>query len=292
VPLLQVQAESVHLFRGGSLRMSTPLSVRGLRDQLVDRLRFEVLSGRFKEGEVIRQHELGALFGVSRTPVREALIQLKNEGLVESAGNGGVRVTSQAPEAHRDFLNPLRRAVEIYALQLCFESLGQDDFAQLDELVERMKAPCATRDFVSLAELDVAFHRTIVEKSGQPTLLAIWSLVVGGIRTSFRESYDAFGDIMDICREHGEIVNRLRSGDKDAAIDFYASKIGQLPPARRAQAGESPDGAAVPADGAPTGGARTDETPTDRAQADGEAMVELARPEFLDASAILMEFMR
>lgn len=277
--------------------MSTPLSVRGLRDQLVDRLRFEVLSGRFKEGEIIRQHELGTLFGVSRTPVREALIQLKNEGLVESAGNGGVRVTSQAPEAHREFLNPLRRAVEIYALQLCFESLGDDDFAHLEDLVERMKAPCAARDYLSLAELDVAFHRTLVEKSQQPTLLAIWSLVVGGIRTSFRESYDAFDDITDIYREHGEIVRRFRAGDKDAAIDFYASKIGQLPARQYPATGESVAVNGETGGGKKLDGARSDNSALDGprlhdTRLDGKEKLGPSRPAFLDASAILMEFMR
>jgi DNA-binding GntR family transcriptional regulator len=195
----------------------------------VDRLRFEVLSGRFKEGEVIRQHEIGARFGVSRTPVREALIQLRNEGLVETDGSGGARVSCQVTESTREFLNPLRKAVEIYALRLCFDSLEEEDFSRLEEIVARMIRPCEERDCTSLAELDIAFHRSLVEKSHQPTLLAVWSLIVGGIRTSFRESYEVFEDLADIHREHGEIVQVFRQGDADAAIDFYATKIGQPP---------------------------------------------------------------
>jgi DNA-binding GntR family transcriptional regulator len=195
-----------------------------------------VLSGRFKEGEVIRQEEIGELYGVSRTPVREALIHLKNEGLLEATPNGGVRVTRQAHESTREFLNPMRHAVEVYALRECFDSLGPDDLAELDEIVAQMKPACEKRDLVALAEQDIAFHRAIVQRSGQPMLLAIWSLILGGIRTHFQSAYATFDDLLDIHREHAEIVDKLRGGDKEAAVDFYISRIGQQPNSARSAA--------------------------------------------------------
>jgi len=180
--------------------MATPLFAQGLRELLAVRLRFAILLGRFRELEDLHQNNVSALFGVSRTTVQQGLIQLKQEGLVESTGNCGLRVTSQASEAHHEFLWELRRAVEVYALRHCIDRLTACDLARLYELVERMKAPCVQRDYVALAELEAAFQCTIVEKPRLPGLLTIWTLAVGAIRSLFREScrigtYRALGAI-------------------------------------------------------------------------------------------------
>jgi DNA-binding GntR family transcriptional regulator len=204
-----------------------------LRDQLADRLRLDLLSCRFKSGEKIRQEELGALYGVSRTPVREAMMQLRNEGLLESLPNGGVRVTPPPNESMRGFFDALRHAVEEHALRICLDTLNDNDFEVLGDVVAKMKAACKRRDDMAIAELDLAFHRHLVQRSGQPTLVAIWSLVLSGLRAYFQTAYAAFDDRMAIYREHVEIVKRFRSQDKEAAIRFYVSHIGTTPKQRR-----------------------------------------------------------
>lgn len=209
--------------------MHDQLSATRLRDQLVARLRVDVLAGRWRQGEPIRQQELGVKYGVSRTPVREALIRLKQEGLLVESANGAVTVAGEPEEATREFLNPMRQAVEVYALRRCFDELDAADFAHWDTVVAAMADACRRRDLAALAEYDIAFHCRLVEKCGQPTLLAIWSLIVGGIRAHFRTAYEAFADIHDVYREHAEILERFRAGDKGAAIEFYATHIGQPP---------------------------------------------------------------
>lgn len=200
--------------------------VRGLRDQLVDRLRNDVLTGYYTVGDPIRQDEVVARYNVSRTPVREALIQLAQEGLVTTVPNCGARVAQQAPDKIQQLLVPIRRIVEVYALRHCFESLNEQDFARWDEIVERMRVACEKRDFPAVAEHDIAFHRFLIERAGEPSLERIWSTIVGQVREHFRRSHSQYEDLLDVYREHAAIVETFRTRDLEKALSFLAHRIG------------------------------------------------------------------
>ncbi|MGI9455961.1 MAG: GntR family transcriptional regulator [Aeoliella sp.] len=200
--------------------------VRGLRDQLINHLRNDVLTGHYEEGEAIRQDEVVARYNVSRTPVREALIQLAQEGLVTNTPNCGARVAQHAPDSIHELFIPIRRIIEVYALRLCFENLNEQDFKIWDTILEKMRLACERRDFPAVAEQDIAFHRYLIERAGEPALERIWSTIVGQVRAHFRRSHSQYEDLMDVFREHAAIIATFRSGGQDAAIDYLAHRIG------------------------------------------------------------------
>src|SRR5690349_7489011 len=105
-------------------------NARLVRGKIIDRLRTDVLSGRIAPGQFLRQEDLGARFRVSRMPVREALVQLTQEGLLEAVPNRGVKVRHEPPNHIQRFLTPLRQTIEVYALELCFDSLTEEDFCR------------------------------------------------------------------------------------------------------------------------------------------------------------------
>jgi DNA-binding GntR family transcriptional regulator len=206
--------------------MPSAALVRGLRDQLVNNLRGDVLSGRYKEGEAIRQEEVVARYQVSRTPVREALIELENEGLLVRIPNCGMRVAQQAPDSVHELLIPLRRTIETYALRLCYASLNEDDFKGWDAILERMRKACESGDCVALGEADIAFHRFLVDRAGEPSLSKIWGTIVSQVRAYFLRYHLKYKDLMIIYREHAAIVETFRRGDEQASIEFLAGRIG------------------------------------------------------------------
>lgn len=198
---------------------------RSLREQIVARLRDDLLCGRYREGERLSEQDVSLRFGVSRTPIREAFVQLSHEGLLESSPNRGVRVADRPPDEIRELIVPIRRTLESYALQLIFDDLNESDFELWDEILERLKDACERRDYDATAENDIAFHRSIIRRTGQKDLEAIWSAMLARVRSHFWNSHRGYEDLMGIYREHRDIVDMIRKGDKETAVKAFASQI-------------------------------------------------------------------
>jgi GntR family transcriptional regulator, rspAB operon transcriptional repressor len=199
--------------------------IRGLRDQIVDQLRNDVFSGRLPPGERLSETSLVDRFRVSRTPIREALQQLTQEGLLEAKPNCGVRVADDASDALDELVIPIRRTIETFALRSCFDEIDGDDFARWEELLGRMGRACREPDFPAIAELDLAFHRSIIQRAGIRDLETIWLAIVARVRFHFLRSQREYAEPMDIRDEHASIVAAIRSGDAEAAVEALGANI-------------------------------------------------------------------
>ncbi len=199
--------------------------IRGLREQIVNQLRDDILAGRLESGERLSETKLADRFGVSRGPIREALVQLTHEGLLVGKPNCGVTVAPSAPDSIRELIVPIRRTIETYALRLFFDGITDDDFRAWEEILQRMQAAIRKKDFNASAEADIAFHRSLLMRAAQPDLLAIWQTIVARIRTHFRQTHLENPDPMAIYREHRNIVDTFRKGDKEAAVKVLEESI-------------------------------------------------------------------
>ncbi len=196
-----------------------PTVHRTIREQVATHLRHAVLSGELGEGEALREQPLAQHFGVSRGPVRDALLQLTQEGLLVAEQNRGVRVRRPDP-AIRSLVIELRRKIESFALkELCRR--GDEALAFFAENLALFKVACRRGEMAEVVEHDMAFHRHIVEHGGGADLVAVWVPVV----THMMLPYSRHRDLMDSYREHEAVVEALRRGDKVAALKCLRANI-------------------------------------------------------------------
>ncbi len=159
------------------LSQLNPLS---LREQVVERIRTAIIEGRLKPGDRITETELTEQLGVSRTPVREALIVLESEGLIVSARNRGTVVRAYSEQDVSDIFS-MRTILENFAGDLIMGRLGEADFVSLNESIHSQKKAIQSADFRLVRRIDMAFHRYIVERSNHSLLIRQWSEIVAQI---------------------------------------------------------------------------------------------------------------
>lgn len=194
--------------------------------QIAQSIRNDILSGRMAEGLRLTEAELSQRFGVGRSLIREAVQQLSMQGLLVTRPNRGAAVAPEAPREIRQLIIPIRRTIEAYALRLVFDELNDADFQRWEEILEKMRQACGQNDYHALAELDIAFHRALLERADQPDLLVIWDTLVGRIRSHFRRMQRrSYSDVYEIVREHEAVLEGFRQGDLNEAVRLLKANI-------------------------------------------------------------------
>jgi DNA-binding GntR family transcriptional regulator len=167
-----------------------------------------VITGQLAGGEQLRQRDLAQRFGVSQTPVREAMRRLESEGLLVCDTHRGFTVA--APELSAISENfQIRAALESLGASLAARKIDADGLARLRDLNDRMRA--LPDDDPAYADLNREFHFAIYEYARSPLLLSLmrllWAALHGGPRVTRTHAESA--------RQHDEILRAL--GDRDAA---------------------------------------------------------------------------
>ena len=143
----------------------------GLAQVVTDRLRRAILSGEFAEGDPLPETQTAVKLGVSRVPVREALVELERQGLVafDAHGRAGVKVFTA--EDVEEILS-LRAAQQAMAAGLAAAKLTAPDVARLEAILDRA---ARTRDLTKFSALDSAFHDEIVAIARHRRLTRAWT---------------------------------------------------------------------------------------------------------------------
>ena len=150
-----------------------------MTDSVTRLLRQAILRGALPGGTVIRQEEVARKFGVSRVPVREALLKLEGEGLVETQPRRGVVVTALSTDDFEEILE-MRLALETVAIERAAKRFTRADTDAALDVVERARAVMrsahdshAAAEFEGRwGELNWEFHQRLYAPAGRPRLLA------------------------------------------------------------------------------------------------------------------------
>lgn len=144
------------------LKILSPIS-----DQIAAGLRAKILKGEIKSGQPLRQDEIAAQFGVSKIPVREALVQLKAEGLVDLNPNRGA-VVSELSAAEADEIYVMRIALETVVLARAIPHLTVSTLQQAEGILDAIDRES---DQVQWGELNWSFHAILYAPAHMPRLL-------------------------------------------------------------------------------------------------------------------------
>ena len=147
----------------------------GKRDVLVEALTQAILRGEYSAGERLRQDEIAERFGVSPTPVREALRILEAQGLVLHEAHRGVSVADLAGTA-QDFYR-LREVLECLAAEMAVQNMGPSSATRIAAAVADMEAAAAAGDSDALTDAHRRFHLGLYQTSGFTTLVDLIQMV-------------------------------------------------------------------------------------------------------------------
>ncbi|MBL8698321.1 MAG: GntR family transcriptional regulator [Alphaproteobacteria bacterium] len=192
-----------------------------------------ILFGFFARDARLYPHELAQRFGVSQTPVREALMQLASEGLIEATPRRGFHIKTPTAE-HVAEVWQVRLGLEQTAAEAVVQRLrtGMLDAAA----VERLAAIQAQRDALGAAmstkahiETNAAFHRALVELSGNRVLIGMFgSIQMQLIGAWVQRGVDSWrGRLAEDAREHHAIISALRAGDAESCRQAMARHVGR-----------------------------------------------------------------
>lgn len=185
--------------------------------QVTEILRIAIISGRFEPGDRLIESALSAELGTSRGPVREALRQLENEGLVMSFPYRGAVVLGVSDEEVHEVLIPLRLTLERYSWVRALEKLTDDDFAELGKQIWLMEQAGKANDLIKLVDADLGFHEIVISASGQLHTVQIWRTVWPRIRAYFFR-YESFRSFEETVEEHRELLAALQTRDPEIVL--------------------------------------------------------------------------
>jgi DNA-binding GntR family transcriptional regulator len=145
---------------------------QSLREQIADSLRAAVVAGQMRPGVVYSAPMLAERFGVSATPVREAMLDLAKEGLFESVRNKGFRVTDLA-DKDLDDITELRALIEVPTVARLAVVADPAEIEALRPLAEAIVEGAAAGDLIAYIEADRRFHLKLLSLAGNPRLVDV-----------------------------------------------------------------------------------------------------------------------
>ena len=196
-----------------------------LRDVVFQTLRGAILKGDLKPGERLMELQLASKLGVSRTPIREAIRMLEQEGLAVTIPRKGAEVADITEKSLRDVLE-VRKALEELAVQLACEKITQEELEELEKAGENFKKVLnRSKDITEVAEADVRFHDVIYMATDNQKLIHLLNKLREQMYR-YRVEYLKNPDVHEqLTQEHEEIVYHIKRREKVEATAVTCQHI-------------------------------------------------------------------
>lgn len=187
-----------------------------IRDTVTRALRSAIISGEMQPGRVYSAPSLGEEFGISATPIREAMLDLVREGLVVAMPNRGFRVTEVSPHDLAE-VTELRLFLEPPAVEKATPLIPETAFAGLREQADEIVAAADRGDLVEYLTADGDFHLAILQYAGNARLMALIQSLRSQTRLFGLSSLFERGHLTESAKEHHAIMDAIEERDAPRA---------------------------------------------------------------------------
>jgi DNA-binding GntR family transcriptional regulator len=192
------------------------LTRSSFREEALREIRAGIITGTIEPGRIYSARALATDLGVSATPVREALLDLVRDGLVEAVPNRGFRVTAPTDD-DLDEIFELRSLVEIPVTGIAAKQIKPEALEYLQTEVVRGIAAVEDGDLAEFLDADRNFHHAILEQHGNQRLLELVDRLRLQTRLYGLPHLSQAGSLITSAREHGELLNALVAHDRRRA---------------------------------------------------------------------------
>ena len=185
-------------------------------DSVYDEIKAAILRGEFLPGQRLNERDMISRVGTSRTPIREAIIKLEKEGLIERFSSKGGYFVTAIGRQHIDDIFGIRKILENYCILLTINQISNDGIRQLEQVVQEEEKP-ANKDIFTLIELDTKFHDIIYKASGNRKLFEIMNNLKDHL-CRYRALSFRFRERKQVMLlNHRELLTAIKNKDKKLA---------------------------------------------------------------------------
>ena len=194
---------------------------------IANELRKDILRGRLRPGDAIKERDFACKMGVSRTPMREAIRLLGNEGLVELRPSRSPIVANQSKQVVADQIR-LLVVLENLSAELACKNATDDDLGRIAGIAETMAAQFDSTDAIDMFEIDMSFHIAVVKASHNGALVETYRTYLQRLWRARFLAASLDPNRKRLIREHRAIVDALLKRDPDAVKNAIQNHLGNL----------------------------------------------------------------
>lgn len=198
-----------------------------VREEVADALRGAIVSGEMKPGELYSAPGLAERFGISATPVREAMLDLVKQGLVEVVRNKGFKVTDIS-EGDLDQITQIRELLEPPIAAQAVTLISEKELAALRNLSAAIVDAAARSDLINYVNADREFHVRLLGASGNQRLVRIVEELRAQTRLYGLSALAASGRLVASAQEHETMCDLIEAGRADELRDLMRTHIGHI----------------------------------------------------------------
>ncbi|MDF9841676.1 MULTISPECIES: GntR family transcriptional regulator [unclassified Paenibacillus] len=187
-----------------------------IREQVYLQIQEWIINGVLKPGDKLKDQELAEALGASRTPIREALLRLEEEGMIQSKANSWTQVTPvDVNQAYR--LYPMIISLEKLAVSFAKDHVTSAHIREMEQYNEQLEQALNTEDALEAQRLDTLFHQVLISLSANEELISVLDGLKKKLRRYEVTYFKGFTGAGQSVEEHRQIISALRAGDFTAA---------------------------------------------------------------------------